>query len=108
MTGARRVLMIGLDAAEPTLIERWIADGTLPTLRRLRARGSYRRLASSAAWLAGSPWPTFYTGTSPAEHGLYHFLQWHAGRQNMVRPAPDWLPVQPFWRALGPIRARVA
>ena len=101
MTGARRVLMIGLDSAEPTLIERWVADGTLPTLRRLHARGSYRRLASSAAWLAGSPWPTFYTGTSPAEHGLYHFLQWHAGRQNMVRPAPDWLPVQPFWRALG-------
>ena len=101
LIGARRVLMIGLDAAEPALIERWTADGTLPVLRRLRARGSYRRLASSAAWLAGSPWPTFYTGTSPAEHGLYHFLQWHAGRQNMVRPAPDWLPVQPFWRALG-------
>jgi predicted AlkP superfamily phosphohydrolase/phosphomutase len=101
MSGARRILMIGLDAAEPTLIERWIADGTLPALRRLRARGSYRRLASSAAWLAGSPRPTFYTGTSPAEHGLYHFLQWHAGRQTMVRPAPDWLPVRPFWRALG-------
>jgi predicted AlkP superfamily phosphohydrolase/phosphomutase len=93
--------MIGLDAAEPALIERWIADATLPTLRRFCARGNYRRLASSAAWLAGAPWPTFYTGTSPAEHGLYHFLQWHAGRQNMVRPAPDWLPVQPFWRALG-------
>ena len=101
MTGVRRVLMIGLDAAAPDLIERWIAEGTLPVLRRLRSRGSYRRLASSAAWLAGSPWPTFYTGTSPAEHGLYHFLQWHAGRQSMVRPAPDWLPVQPFWRALG-------
>jgi predicted AlkP superfamily phosphohydrolase/phosphomutase len=93
--------MIGLDAAEPALIERWIADDTLPALARLCARGSYGRLASSAAWLAGSPWPTFYTGTSPAEHGLYHFLQWHAGRQTLVRPEPDWLPLQPFWRALG-------
>jgi predicted AlkP superfamily phosphohydrolase/phosphomutase len=101
MSGARRVLMIGLDAAEPSLIEPWIADGTLPALGRLGVRGSYRRLASSAAWLAGSPWPTFYTGTSPAEHGLYHFLQWHARRQTMLRPAPDWLPVRPFWRALG-------
>ena len=93
--------MIGLDAAEPALIERWIADGTLPQLASLRARGSYRRLASSAACLAGSPWPTFYTGTSPASHGFYHFLQWHAERMAMVRPGPDWLPVQPFWRALG-------
>ena len=96
-----RVLMIGLDAADPALIERWLADGTLPHLARLRARGSYRRLASSAAWLAGSPWPTFYTGTSPASHGFYHFLQWDAERMAMVRPAPDWLPVRPFWRALG-------
>ena len=69
MTDARRVLMIGLDSAEPILIERWIADDTLPTLRRLRARGSYRRLASSAAWLAGSPWPTFYTGHHPPSTG---------------------------------------
>jgi predicted AlkP superfamily phosphohydrolase/phosphomutase len=51
--------MIGLDAAEPALIERWIADDTLPALARLCARGSYGRLASSATWLAGSPWPTF-------------------------------------------------
>ena len=100
--GRPRLLMIGLDAAEPALIERGLADGTLPHLARLCARGSYRRLASSAASLAGSPWPTFYTGTSPASHGFYHFLQWHAERMAMVRPAPDWLPVQPFWRALGP------
>ncbi len=96
-----RVLMIGLDAAEPALVERWMDDGTLPHLAGLRARGSYRRLASSAAWLAGSPWPTFYTGTSPASHGFYHFLQWDPERMAMVRPGPDWLPVRPFWRALG-------
>ena len=46
--GPRRLLAIGLDAAEPSLIERWIADGTLPNLRRLRQAGAYRRLASSA------------------------------------------------------------
>ena len=96
------VLMIGLDAAEPELIERWMGDGTLPSLAGLRARGSYRRLASSAAWLAGSPWPTFYTGTSPATHGLYHFLQWRAEQRDLARPGPGWLPLQPFWRALGP------
>ena len=99
--GPPRLLMIGLDAAEPALVERGLADGTLPHLARLRARGSYRRLASSAACLAGSPWPTFYTGTSPASHGFYHFLQWHAERMAMVRPGPDWLPIQPFWRAFG-------
>jgi predicted AlkP superfamily phosphohydrolase/phosphomutase len=107
MIGAgARVLMIGLDAAEPELIERWTGDGTLPHLARLRARGSYRRLASSAAWLSGSPWPTFYSGTSPAEHGVYHNLQWRPDRRMFARPGPDWLPLRPFWRALGPMGRR--
>ena len=96
-----RVLAIGLDAAEPSLIERWIADGTLPHLRRLRRAGSYRRLASGAEWLSGSPWPTFNTGRRPQDHGIYHHLQWRPELMSALRPAPDWLPAAPFWRELG-------
>jgi predicted AlkP superfamily phosphohydrolase/phosphomutase len=106
-THSTSVLMIGLDAAEPSLIEQWINDGSLQNLKRLRARGSYSRLASSADWLAGSPWPTFYTGTTPADHGLYHYLQWRADKMVHVRPSPDWLPLRPFWRALGKTDRRV-
>jgi predicted AlkP superfamily phosphohydrolase/phosphomutase len=99
--------MIALDAAEPSLVERWIADGSLPNLARLRAGGAYGRLASTADWLAGSPWPTFYTGTMPAEHGVYDFLQWHAERMALVRPSPDWLPLRPFWRDVADAGHRV-
>ncbi len=98
---APRVLLIGLDAAEPRLVEQWMADGTLPTLRALRERGGYGRLGSSADWLAGSPWLTFYTGTQPGDHGFYHHLGWHADRMQTVRPTPDSLPLTPFWRDLG-------
>lgn len=103
----RRLLAIGLDAAEPDLIERWIADGTLPNLRRLRRSGTYRRLASSAAWLSGSPWPTFYTSRPPQDHGLYHNQQWHSGRMTTIRPNAEWLPARPFWRDLGAQGCRV-
>ena len=103
----RRVLAIGLDAAEPGLIERWIADRTLPHLRRLRETGSYRRLGSSAGWLSGSPWSTFATGRPPQEHGIYHHLQWRPELMNAMRPAPDWLPISPFWRELGAPDKRV-
>ncbi|MGH7631855.1 MAG: alkaline phosphatase family protein [Gemmatimonadales bacterium] len=98
---APHVLLIALDAAEPTLVEQWMADGSLPALRALRERGGYGRLASSADWLAGSPWPTFYTGTPPGDHGFYHHLGWHAARMQTVRPTPDALPLTPFWRAFG-------
>ena len=101
MDKRRRVLLIALDAADPELVERWIADGSLPNLRNLQKIGLYGRLASSAKWLTGSPWPTFFTGRSPADHGIYQFLQWRAEEMQARRPTPDWLPVQPFWRDFG-------
>jgi predicted AlkP superfamily phosphohydrolase/phosphomutase len=93
----KRVLMIALDAAEPRLIERWTADGSLPTLKRLREQGIYGRLDSSADWLGGSPWPTFYTSQTPAEHGFYSYLAWRPGEMASVRPTADYLPMAPFW-----------
>ncbi len=100
-----RLLMIGVDAGEPRLIERWASDGSLPHLARLMDGGAYGRLASSADWLVGSPWPTFFTGMTPADHGVYHYLQWDPARMAAVPPDPEDFPVQPFWRplsALGP------
>ncbi|MEO8089218.1 MAG: alkaline phosphatase family protein [Gemmatimonadales bacterium] len=94
---SNRVLMIALDAAEPRLIERWTADGSLPTLKRLREQGVYGRLDSSADWLGGSPWPTFYSSQTPAEHGFYSYLAWRPQEMASVRPTPDYLPMAPFW-----------
>ena len=102
-----RVLMVALDACEPRLVEQWMNNGSLPNLQRLRGRGCYGRLASTADWLAGSPWPTFYTGTTPADHGLYHFLQWRGDKMALIRPSPDWLPLRPFWRDLSKAGRRI-
>lgn len=96
----RRLMMVGLDAAEISLVDQWTKDGSLPNLRALRERGLFTRLDSTADWLVGSPWPTFYTGTLPSDHGLYHYLLWDAARMATVRPTPQWLPLDPFWRHL--------
>ncbi|HUP01470.1 MAG TPA: alkaline phosphatase family protein [Gemmatimonadota bacterium] len=105
--GWPRLLMIGLDAAEASLVESWTADGSLPHLKRLLDRGAYGRLASTADWLSGSPWPTFYTGTPPGEHGLYHYLSWYPDSMSAARPTPDRLPLTHFWRDLSARGPRV-
>ncbi len=97
---ARRVLLIGLDAADPELIERWTSDGTLPHLAALRRAGRSGRLASSAEYLAGSPWPTFYTGQPPSRHGIYHDYQWRQEQMGFAAPTRDWVSASPFWRHL--------
>ena len=99
--GCSRVLMIGIDAAEITLIERWLADGHLPNLKSLRQRGTFAELTSTADWLVASPWATFYTGRPPEEHGLNQYLIWRPETMASERPAPDWLPLPRFWHDLG-------
>lgn len=94
------VLMIGLDAGDPELIERWTADGTLPNLASLRARGMMGRLASPAKYLAGSPWPTMYTGRDVSWHGLYHDFQWRHESMGFAAPDERWMNLAPFWRHL--------
>ncbi|HJR15743.1 MAG TPA: alkaline phosphatase family protein [Gemmatimonadales bacterium] len=96
----RKLLLIGLDAADADLVERWTDDGTLPNLARIRRAGTWGRLSSAARYLTGSPWPTFYTGRPPSDHGIYHDFQWRQERMEFAAPATDWLPVRPFWRAI--------
>lgn len=101
------MLLIGLDAAEATLVERWREDGSLPCLARLRAEGVYGRLAPPDGVLVGLPWPSFFTGMPVSEHGLYKYLIWAPERMTEVRPDPEILPLEPFWRRLGADGPRV-
>ncbi len=100
--GEDKVLMIGLDAADLLLIDRWAEAGHLPNLRRLMASGVSGRLQTSARYLVGSPWPTFFTGQPPTRHGIYHDFQWQHEGMRFARPAWEWLPTLPFWRRLEP------
>jgi predicted AlkP superfamily phosphohydrolase/phosphomutase len=100
--GSDRVLMIGLDAADLLLVDRWIEEGHLPNLRRMMESGVSGRLQTSARYLVGSPWPTFFTGVPPTRHGIYHDFQWQHEGMCFARPAWEWLPALPFWRRMEP------
>ena len=101
------VLIISLDAAETTLIQKWMADGSLPNLSALRQRGSFGNLQTAADWLVSSPWPDVYTGTGVQEHGFSHYLVWRPDKMVSERPKSDWMPMKPFWRQLGEEGLRV-
>jgi predicted AlkP superfamily phosphohydrolase/phosphomutase len=90
--------LIGLDACDLAFVE--AHRDRLPHLGALLGGGSLRRLETTSGLLTGSVWPTFYTGTPPGEHGIYHHLQWDAARMRIRRVAADWLPCEPFWYEL--------
>lgn len=90
--------MLGLDAGDLVFIQANLA--ALPQLRRLFETGNLYSLKTTSKLLTGSVWPTFYTGTLPGEHGIYHHLQWDPGSMRIRRVAEDWLYSEPFWYEL--------
>ncbi len=70
----RRLIFLGLDGLDPTLTERYMAEGKLPNLSRLREMGSFHRLRTTFPPLSPVAWSTFATGVNPARHSMFDFL----------------------------------
>ncbi|MGH7633120.1 MAG: alkaline phosphatase family protein, partial [Gemmatimonadaceae bacterium] len=104
-----RLLVIGIDAASPELLDAWTADGTLPNLARLAARGLTGRTRGIEGFFVGSTWPSLYTGTSPARHGLHYQIQLVPGSYRLEdRTRGTFVEGDPFWRVLSRAGRRVA
>lgn len=70
----KRVVILGLDGLEPTLTEKYLSEGLLPNLARLRAQGSYQRLATTCPPLSPVAWSSFATGSNPGKHNIFDFI----------------------------------
>jgi predicted AlkP superfamily phosphohydrolase/phosphomutase len=108
VTARAPAVLLGLDAAELTLIQRLIAAGSLPNLGRLFAGGRTGIIRGEAERFAGAVWPTFYTGQPVFRHGLYHNKLWRQERMRCEMAAPDWHAEPPFWERLRGCGRRVA
>ena len=70
----KRVIFLGLDGLDPVLTERFMAQGKMPNLKRLREQGSFHRLRTTFPPQSPVAWSTFATGVSPAKHNIFDFL----------------------------------
>jgi len=72
---ARRLVILGFDGVDPKLLSRWMDEGKLPKLRALAARGDFRPLGSTNPPQSPVAWTSFATGTPPARHGIFDFVE---------------------------------
>lgn len=70
----KRVVILGLDGMEPTLADRFMAEGSMPNLKKLAEMGTYKRLGTTAPPLSPVAWSTFLTGCNPGKHNVFDFL----------------------------------
>ena len=70
----KKVIVIGLDGLEPTIVESMLERGELPNLARIRNSGFYSRLRTTYPAQTPVAWSSFATGTNPGGHGIFDFI----------------------------------
>ncbi len=69
-----KIVILGLDGMEPTLADKYMAEGKLPNLARLRKEGFYGRLRTTVPSISPVAWSSFMTGSDPSKHNIFDFL----------------------------------
>ena len=67
-------VILGFDGMDPELADRFIKEGKLPNLAKLREQGTFRKLRTTYPAISPVAWSTFMTGVNPGKHNIYDFL----------------------------------
>jgi predicted AlkP superfamily phosphohydrolase/phosphomutase len=104
----RRILLIGLDAADKDLLGEAIDCGDLPTLRAMRDEGAWGVVDSIPGFGSGAIWPSFSTGASPAKHGRYFYRQVGPTSYEAQQFHASAFRAKAFWERMSDAGRRVA
>ena len=72
--GIRSVIVLGIDAMDPTLLKKYMAEGRMPNARKLIEQGSLALMGTSNPPQSPTAWSNFSSGTNPGGHGIYDFI----------------------------------
>ncbi len=69
-----KLIIIGLDGLEPSLVEKFMSEGKLPHFLQLKEKGTYARLKTTTPAISPVAWSSFMTGSNPSKHNIFDFL----------------------------------
>jgi len=72
---AKRLLIVGWDAADWIIIDALMAKGGMPNLRKVIEKGVRGNLASLEPRLSPLLWSSIATGKTPDQHGILNFVE---------------------------------
>ncbi len=71
----KKIAVVGLDGATFDLIEPWVAQGKLPTFKKLMEGGAWGRMKTTEPPFTPCAWSSFMTGKNPGKHGQFSFYK---------------------------------
>ncbi|MCK4353163.1 alkaline phosphatase family protein [candidate division WOR-3 bacterium] len=69
-----KVIILGMDGLEPSLIKKFMDEGRLPNFSMLKENGSYRHLKTICPPQSPVVWTSIFTGLTPGHHGIFDFV----------------------------------
>src|SRR6185369_12332103 len=72
---AGKVIVLGFDGVDARYTEKWMNEGKLPNMARLRDAGTFRPLLPTTPAQTPVSWSTFSTGIDPGRTGIFDFLR---------------------------------
>ena len=121
----KRCIVLGFDGVDPNLVQKYMDEGKLPNLEKLKAQGSFAPLLTTTPSISPVAWSSFQTGVNPGKHNIFDFLtrdkQTYApklssvdihGPRRVIKLGKYRLPLgkgdirllrkgKPFWKTLG-------
>ena len=83
-TTNKKVVVLGLDGLDPTMVKALIDTGRGPNFKKLADMGSFMKLGTTMPALSPVAWSSFITGLTPGGHGIADFI---------VRDPQSYMPV---------------
>lgn len=97
----RRVVILGVDGAPYTLIQRFIAEGVMPHFKRLLDAGTLKQMDTSLPEISSVAWVSFMTGNNPGQHGVYGFVDLQPQSYKLYFPNSRTIKSETIWGAIG-------
>ena len=96
-----KVVILGLDGAPYTLLQRFIREGIMPNLGQIVDEGTFSQMDTSIPEISSVAWTTFFTGVNLARHGIYGFMDLKPNSYEMVFPNSGDIRSKKLWDVLG-------
>lgn len=70
-----KILLIGIDGADPRVMSELMKEGKLPNFAYLKNTGTYTALETSVSPQSPIAWASLATGTNPGKHNIFDFIR---------------------------------
>lgn len=104
----RRVVVIGIDGTPYSFLQKHLEAGDFPHLQRILLGGELRRMNSVQPCISSVAWSTFMTGTNPAKHRIFGFVDRKPNPFSIFLPNASHMGAKTIWDILSQDGKRVA